>query len=112
MFCYSPLVPVGRNAVVIVVAALIGGILVSQNLGDKVVLVKNVKGGLPPIINPMAMTNYTFTDAMKVCSFRCCEVDTYKSWFSVKYLDVYLVVVPLIGFLEAISIAQAFGMVV
>jgi sodium-independent sulfate anion transporter 11 len=80
----------GRNALVVVVAALIGGVLVSQNLGDKIKLVKNVKEGLPPIINPMATSNYSFKDAMS-------------------YLDASLAVVPLIGFLEAISIAQAFA---
>jgi sodium-independent sulfate anion transporter 11 len=57
----------GRNALVVVVAALIGGVLVSQNLGDKIKLVKNVKEGLPPIINPMATSNYSFKDAMSVC---------------------------------------------
>jgi hypothetical protein len=65
--CCSNLVLVGRNALVVVVAALIGGVLVSQNLGDKIKLVKNVKEGLPPIINPMATSNYSFKDAMSVC---------------------------------------------
>ncbi|XP_065828995.1 sodium-independent sulfate anion transporter-like [Oscarella lobularis] len=77
----------GRNAVVVLVAGLIAYAVcsVEWNCWNKMELVRNIDGGLPSVIVP----NITLT--------------------TLEDLDAALAVIPLMGFLEAISIAQAFA---
>ncbi|XP_038068537.1 sodium-independent sulfate anion transporter-like isoform X1 [Patiria miniata] len=80
------LIATGRNAVVVVVTALIAWTLQTQGLADKVTVTGPVRQGLPPFQVP----DFSKPDLFSV-------------------LELGLAMIPLIGFLEAIAIGKSFA---
>ena len=88
-----------RNAIVVIVCALIAfglGVIKLPPSERYLTLTKNITGGLPPFKLP----DFTYTTE---------DGETYYFDDMLASLNIGLLMVPLIAFLEAIAIAKSFG---